>query len=147
MTVSSYTIESAESIIHKSTTAANSASDATAGSVYVEASPAEPYSVYAVSYKDIDGGVAAVDETGVTTEEVQGFQFANESSLVRGLNGNEAPLEGLPVVATELTLVDFTARRPRSPFRRLPLHSRHGPRNVVDAQDRPYHGCGHLRLR
>lgn len=87
MDIVSYTIEDGSngtSIIYNTTTPAGSC-DTTA--VHVEALPEDPYTVYAVSYGDFCGGVAAVDALGVAEDSVQNYTYPGTSAGTSSLHG------------------------------------------------------------
>lgn len=78
MAVDSYTLVNATNIVYNTTTNAGSCA---MNVVHLEASPAAPYSVYSVTYKDICGGVNGVDGGGVIVDGTQNYTFSDTSSL------------------------------------------------------------------
>lgn len=86
MDVVSYTIAdtTGTSLIYNSTTPSGSC-DTTA--VHVEALPVAPYTVYAVSYGDVCGGVDAVDDAGVAVETVQNYTYPGTLAGTSSLHG------------------------------------------------------------
>lgn len=79
MSVDSYTIVDPTNIVYNTTTVAGACD---MNVVHLEACPAEPYSVYSVTYTDVCGGVNGVNDQGVIVDSIQNFTFANDSSLV-----------------------------------------------------------------
>ncbi|KAJ4393009.1 hypothetical protein N0V93_002213 [Gnomoniopsis smithogilvyi] len=86
MEVVSYTIAdtTGTDIVYNTTTPAGSC-DATA--VHVEALPVAPYTVYAVTYGDVCGGVDAIDATGVAVESLQNYTYPGTSAGTSSLHG------------------------------------------------------------